>query len=70
MLSPLDQRYLQARLSRAEVLLADAEQDDDPIGQHQLRQLVRDLRGQVAAMSIFIPPTSVGTVHFLVTSAP
>jgi hypothetical protein len=55
MLSPLDQQYLQARLAQAEVLLADAEQDDDPLGQHQLRQLVRDLRGQFAAL----PPSRV-----------
>ena len=50
MLLQLEQKFLQANLARAQVLLADAGQDDDPIGQHQFAQLVEELRGKLANM--------------------
>jgi hypothetical protein len=64
MLPQLNQQYLQANLAQAEVLLADAAQDDDPIGQHQLGQLVRDLRGKLAAMPQLIAQAPAGVALF------
>ena len=44
MLLQLEQKFLQANLAQAHVLLADASEDDDPIGQHQFGQLVHELK--------------------------
>lgn len=50
MLLQLEQKFLQANLAQAQVLLADACQDDDPIGQHQFQQLVQGLKAKLAGM--------------------
>ena len=52
MLLQLEQKFLQANLAQAQVLLADASEDDDPIGQHQFGQLVHQLQDKLAAMQI------------------
>lgn len=50
MLLQLEQQYLRANLAQAKVFLADAQLDDDPIGQHQFAQLVGELSGKLDAM--------------------
>ena len=50
MLLQLEQKFLQANLAQVQVLLADACQDDDPIGQHQFKQLVEGLKLKLAGM--------------------
>jgi hypothetical protein len=65
MLPQLEQQYLQASLAQAQVLLADALQDDDdPIGQHQWRQQVAHLQGQLAAMPQAIAVAPAGVALF------
>lgn len=65
MLLQLEQQYLQASLAQAQVLLADALQDDDdPIGQHQWQQQVAHLQGQLAAMPQAIAAAPAGVALF------
>ena len=64
MLLQLEQKFLQANLAQAQVLLADAAQDDDPIGQHQFSQLVQDLRGKLAEMPQAIAHAPAGVALF------
>lgn len=54
MLLQLEQKFLQANLAQAQALLADAAQDDDPIGQHQFRQLVQQLEAKLSAIPLAI----------------
>lgn len=49
MLPQLERQYLSAKLAGARELLALASSDDDPIGQFQYEQLVRELEGEIAA---------------------
>ena len=46
----LEQQYLRANLAQARLLLAGAQDDDDPIGQHQYTQLVRELADKLDAL--------------------
>lgn len=64
MLLQLEQKFLQANLAQAQVLLADASQDDDPIGQHQFGQLVQELEGKLADMPRAIERAPAGVALF------
>ncbi len=64
MLLQLEQKFLQANLAQAQVLLADASQDDDPIGQHQFGQLVQELEGKLADMPQAIERAPAGVALF------
>ena len=64
MLLQLEQKFLQANLAQAEVLLADAAEDDDPIGQHQFGQLVRELQGKMASLPSAIAKAPAGVALF------
>jgi len=64
MLLQLEQQYLQANLAQARAMLADAQQDDDPIGQHQVAQLVRQLEGKLSAMPAAIAQAPAGVALF------
>lgn len=64
MLLQLEQKFLQANLAQAQVLLADASQDDDPIGQHQFGQLVHELEGKLAGMPQAIAQAPAGVALF------
>ena len=64
MLLQLEQQYLQANLTQAQAMLVDAQLDDDPIGQHQLAQLVRDLEGKLGAMPHAIEQAPAGVALF------
>src|ERR1700753_4039512 len=54
MLLQLERQYLEANLAQARVLLADAQQDDDPIGQHQIAQMVGRLERELSSMPLAI----------------
>ena len=64
MLLQLEQKFLQANLAQAQVLLADACQDDDPIGQHQFEQLVEGLKVKLAGMPQAIDRAPAGVALF------
>lgn len=64
MLLQLEQKFLQANLAQAQVLLADASQDDDPIGQHQFGQLVHELEAKLAVMPQAIAQAPAGVALF------
>ena len=64
MLLQLEQKFLQANLAQAQVLLADASEDDDPIGQHQFGQLVHELEGKLAVMPQAIAQAPAGVALF------
>lgn len=64
MLLQLEQKFLQANLAQAQVLLADACQDDDPIGQHQFQQLVQGLKAKLAGMPQAIERAPAGVALF------
>jgi hypothetical protein len=64
MLLQLEQKFLQANLAQAQVLLADACQDDDPIGQHQFRQLVQGLEAKLSGMPQAIERAPAGVALF------
>jgi hypothetical protein len=64
MLLQLEQKFLQANLAQAQVLLADAAEDDDPIGQHQFTQLVQELKGKLADMPRAIASAPAGVALF------
>ena len=64
MLLQLEQKFLQANLAQAQVLLADASEDDDPIGQHQFGQLVHQLQDKLAAMPHAIAQAPAGVALF------
>jgi hypothetical protein len=64
MLLQLEQKFLQANLAQAQVLLADACQDDDPIGQHQFRQLVQGLEDKLSSMPQAIERAPAGVALF------
>lgn len=64
MLLQLEQKFLQANLAQAQILLADATQDDDPIGEHQFAQLVRELQGKLADMPRAIAQAPAGVALF------
>lgn len=64
MLLQLEQKFLQANLAEAQVLLADASEDDDPIGQHQFGQLVHELEGKLAVMPQAIAQAPAGVALF------
>lgn len=64
MLLQLEQKFLQANLAQAQVLLADASQDDDPIGQHQFGQLVHELEDKLAGMPQAIAQAPAGVALF------
>ena len=64
MLLQLEQKFLQANLAQAQVLLADASEDDDPIGQDQFRQLVHELERKLAVMPQAIAQAPAGVALF------
>lgn len=64
MLLQLEQKFLQANLAQAQVLLADACQDDDPIGQHQFQQLVQSLKDKLAGIPQAIERAPAGVALF------
>lgn len=64
MLLQLEQKFLQANLAQAQVLLADACQDDDPMGQHQFQQLVEGLKDKLAGMPQAIERAPAGVALF------
>jgi hypothetical protein len=64
MLPQLSQQFLQANLAQAELLLHEAAEDDDPIGQHQLDQLVSELRGKLAVIPTLIAQAPAGVALF------
>jgi hypothetical protein len=64
MLLQLEQKFLQANLAQAQLLLADAAQDDDPIGAHQFAQLVQELQGRLAQMPHAIAFAPAGVALF------
>ena len=64
MLLQLEQKFLQANLAQAQVLLADACQDDDPIGQHQFQQLVQGLEDKLSGMPQAIERAPAGVALF------
>ena len=64
MLLQLEQKFLQANLARAQVLLADACLDDDPIGQHQFQQVVQELEDKLAGMPQAIGRAPAGVALF------
>lgn len=64
MLLQLERQYLEANLAQARVMLADAEQDDDPIGQHQVAQLVHQLEGKLSAMPEALAKAPAGVALF------
>ena len=64
MLLQLEQQYLRANLAQAKVFLADAQLDDDPIGQHQFAQLVGELSGKLDAMPQAIERAPAGVALF------
>lgn len=64
MLLQLEQKFLQANLAQAQVLLADACLDDDPIGQHQFQQLVQGLEDKLAGMPQAIEHAPAGVALF------
>ncbi|WP_198972072.1 hypothetical protein [Xylophilus sp. ASV27] len=64
MLLQLEQQYLQANLAQARAMLADVQQDDDPIGQHQMAQLVRQLETKLLAMPGEIAQAPAGVALF------
>lgn len=64
MLLQLEQKFLQANLAQAQVLLADACLDDDPIGQHQFQQLVQGLEDKLAGMPQAIDHAPAGVALF------
>lgn len=64
MLLQLEQKFLQANLAQAQVLLADACQDDDPIGQHQFQQLVQGFEDKLARMPQAIERAPAGVALF------
>ena len=64
MLLQLEQKFLQANLAQAQVLLADACQDDDPIGQHQFQQLVQRLEDKLSGMPQAIEQAPAGVALF------
>ena len=68
--SSLEQKFLQASLAQAQVLLADASEDDDPIGQHQFRQLVHELEGKLAVMPQAIAKKSPESADFVAYFGP
>ena len=55
---------MQANLAQAQVLLADACQDDDPMGQHQFQQLVEGLKDKLAGMPQAIERAPAGVALF------
>lgn len=64
MLLQLEQKFLQASLAQARVLLADAAEDDDPIGQHQFTQLVTELQAKLAVMPRAMDKAPAGVALF------
>lgn len=64
MLLQLEQKFLQANLAQAQVLLADACQDNDPIGQHQFQQLVQGLEAKLSGMPRAIERAPAGVALF------
>lgn len=64
MLLQLEQQYLRANLAQAKAFLADAQLDDDPIGQHQFAQLVDELSGKLSAMPNAIAQAPAGVALF------
>ena len=64
MLSQLEQKFLQANLAQAQVLLADATSDDDPIGAHQFTHLVQELQGKLQGMPAAIAQAPAGVALF------
>jgi hypothetical protein len=64
MLLQLEQKFLQANLAQAQVLLADACLDDDPIGQHQFQQLVQGLEDKLSGMPQAIERAPAGVALF------
>jgi hypothetical protein len=51
MLAQLEKQFLQADLAQARQLLAEGQEHDDPIAQHQYRQRVARLEQQLASLS-------------------
>jgi hypothetical protein len=64
MLIQLEQQYLRANLAQAKAFLADAQLDDDPIGQHQFAQLVDELSNKLSAMPNAIAQAPAGVALF------
>lgn len=64
MLLQLEQQYLRANLAQAKAFLADAQLDDDPIGQHQFSQLVDELSDKLNAMPQAIEHAPAGVALF------
>jgi hypothetical protein len=64
MLPQLERQYLQANLAQARSFLFDANQDDDPIGQHQYAQLVTNYEHQLKALSITASHAPAGVALF------
>jgi hypothetical protein len=64
MLLQLEQQYLRANLAQAQAFLAEAQRDDDPIGQHQFAQLVDELSGKLHEMPAAIDQAPAGVALF------
>ena len=60
MLPQLERQFLQANLAQVQSFLSEAEQEDDPIGIHQYRQLVAEFRAKLsgAAAAVASAPAS------------